>query len=110
MKGARQILFHALTAFLFGKGGGLNSMNINLHIERLILDGVPVKHRQRPLLQATIETELVRLLAAGELASNLLVGGSLPQVPAGTIQLTDENNPTPLGQQIAQAIYGGIGQ
>jgi len=35
-------------------------MNINLHIERLVLDGVNIAPRQRHLLQASGETELTR--------------------------------------------------
>jgi hypothetical protein len=86
------------------------SMNVNLHIERLILDGISIPHRQRPHLQAAVEMELTRLLAADGLAPNLLVGGAVPRVPAGAIQLTGESDPTYLGQQIAQAVYGGIGR
>ena len=86
-------------------------MNINVHIERLILDGLSIPHRQRPLLQAAVEAELAHLLAADGLASGLLAGGAVPRVPAGAIQLTGaSDDPTHLGQQIAQAVYGGIGK
>ena len=37
-------------------------MNINLHIERLILDGLPIEPRQRAQVQAAVEAELARLL------------------------------------------------
>ena len=84
-------------------------MSINLHIERLILDGVSVPPSQRPLLQAAVEAELGRLLAANGVAPELLVGVALPSVSAGNIQLTPESNPTQMGQQIAQAVYRGIG-
>ncbi len=84
-------------------------MNINVHIERLILDGLPIASQQGPLVQAAVEAELVRLLAADGLAANLLAGGALSHVQAGGIQLTGEGNPSQLGQQIARAVYGGIG-
>ena len=84
-------------------------MNINLHIERLILDGVNLQTHQHHLLQASVETELARLFADGGLASNLSQGVALPHVSARGIQLTDANNPVRLGQQIAQSVYGGIG-
>jgi hypothetical protein len=87
----------------------MNNMNINIHIERLILDGLPISHSQRPLLHAAIEGELARLLATDGLAPNLMVGGAMPYVPAGNIQLASDGNPYTLGQQIAQAVYGGIG-
>ncbi len=87
----------------------MNSTNINIQIERLILDGLPISHNQRPLLQAAVEAELARLLAADGLAPNLQAGGVLPYVPGGSIQLASDGNPKTLGQQIAQAVYGGIG-
>lgn len=83
-------------------------MNINVHIERLILDGLPIARHQEPLVQASVEAELARLLAADGLAANLLAGGALAHVQAGSIQLTGEGNPSQLGWQIARAVYGGI--
>lgn len=83
-------------------------MNINVHIERLILDGLPVARSQGPLIRAAVEAELARLLAADGLAAGLLAGGALPSVPASAIQLTSNTNPTQLGQQIAQAVHGGL--
>ena len=83
-------------------------MNINLHIERLILDGVPVAHSQRPSLQDSIEVELVNLLATNGLTPGLLTGSAMPHVRGGSIRLTSQASPSDLGQQIAQAVYGGI--
>ena len=85
-------------------------MNINVHIGRLVLHGVPIAPDQGPLVQAAIETEMARLLAGGGLAAELHSGGALPSMPAGSIQLTREIHPTHLGQQIAQAVYKGIGR
>lgn len=85
-------------------------MNINVHIERLILDGLPVTRGQGPMLQAAVETELARLLAANGLSSELQAGGAVPSVKAGNIRLAGDNNPDWLGQQIARAVYGGIGK
>ncbi len=87
----------------------MNNMNINIQIERLILDGLPISHSQRPLLQASVEAELALLLAADGVAPNLQAGGALPYVPGGSIQLASDGNPKTLGQQIARAVYGGIG-
>ena len=84
-------------------------MNINIHIERLILDGLSITDSQRPVVQASVEAELVRLLAADGLASQLQTGGMVPHLPGSNIQLTGDNNPNVLGQQIAQSVYGGIG-
>ena len=85
-------------------------MNVTLHIERLILDGVNVPPGQRHLLRASVETELVRLFADGGLSPSLSAGVALPHVSASGIQLVGGNDPVQLGQQIAQSVYGGIGK
>ena len=85
-------------------------MNTNVHIERLVLDGIDVPYHQQPLLQAAVEAELARLLAAGGVAPGLRAGGALSHVPGGTIDLAEDRGPAHLGQQIAQAVYGGIGE
>ena len=85
-------------------------MNVSIHIERLVLDGVNVPYAQRPLLQAALEAELARLVTEGGLTPSLQSGGVFAQQPGGSIQLSAGGEPVRLGQQIAQAVYGGIGQ
>jgi hypothetical protein len=85
-------------------------MNVKLHIERLVLEGLDIAPGQRHLLQAAVETELTRLLAEGGLASPLSGGVALPRVASPAIQLNSGSGPTELGRQIAGALYGGIGK
>lgn len=85
-------------------------MNINLHIDRLVLDGLPIEHRDGPLVKAAVEVELGRLLTAKGLANSLLSGGATPSVPAPGIQVPHDPNPARLGQQIGRAVYRGIGK
>jgi len=80
-------------------------MNIVVHIERLVLDGVPVAQSERAKLLTAIEVELGRLLAADGLAPALLEGGAVARIPEGTIQLTSDGDPNKLGQQIARAVH-----
>ena len=84
-------------------------MNIELHIERLVLDGVPVSPRDHANLQAAVEAELTRLLAAGGLRSELLAGGAMPSLGAGEFQMTNKLGVAHLGNQIAHAVHGGVG-
>ncbi len=85
-------------------------MNINLHIERLILDGVDIGPNQRHLLHASVQSELCRLLTEGGVAPQLTAGGAQPLVTSPAIQLGSGHGPTELGRQIAGAVYGGIGR
>jgi hypothetical protein len=84
-------------------------MNITVNIERLILEGLPIAASQGPLVQAALEAELGRMLAADGLAASLLAGGARPTLPASAIQVGSGSDPAALGRQIAQALYGGIG-
>jgi hypothetical protein len=84
-------------------------MNVNLHIERLVLDGVHVAPEHRSGLQAAIESELARLVAQGGLASHLKGGGATPRIAGGAVSLAAGQRPSDLGRQIAAAVYGGIG-
>ena len=82
-------------------------MNINLHIERLVLEGVDIAPYQRHLLHASLTAELARMFGNSSLAPSFAEGFSLAHVSTGDVQLAG-NNPTQLGQQIAQSVYGGI--
>jgi hypothetical protein len=85
-------------------------VNIKVHIERLVLDGIEVLPHQQPVLQAAVEGELVRLLADGRVAPGLLNGGALASVPGGAVKLAGDGDPARLGRQIARAVQGGIGE
>ncbi|MEM9006468.1 MAG: hypothetical protein AAGE59_23455 [Cyanobacteria bacterium P01_F01_bin.86] len=85
-------------------------MDINLHIEQLVLDGLSLSPRERRQLQATVETELGHLITENGLANYLHSNGTVPALTADTIQVSNNPNPSQLGTQIAQAVYQGIGQ
>jgi hypothetical protein len=85
-------------------------MNVNLHIDRLILDGIDVGPAQRPHLQAAVEAELGRLLTEGGMGESLAAGGAVPSLRAEGFQMSGDGNPAQLGQQIARSVYGGIGK
>ena len=80
--------------------------SIELHIEELVLHGLPLTRGQGPLVQNAVETELARLLTEQGLSRSS--AGATPHLSAGSIQLTKDHQPAHLGQQIAQAIYGGL--
>jgi len=84
-------------------------MNINLHIERLVLDGLDIAPEQRPALQAAVEGELSRLLTERGLSPSLAQGMAVPRLSTNAMQIASPSNPIELGQQIAQSVYGGIG-
>jgi hypothetical protein len=84
-------------------------MNISVIVDRLILDGISLPNTQRQILQSSVETELGRLLTENGLSVELIAGVAMPRVSAGSIHRNLDTGPTQMGQQIAQAVYRGIG-
>jgi hypothetical protein len=84
-------------------------MNINVHIERLVLDCVNIEPQHRSLLQQAVQTELSRLLATGGLPQEFSSNLAVPRISAPSIPLAADSQPAQLGQQIARSVYGGIG-
>lgn len=82
-------------------------MNINLHIERLILDGIDFSPSQRQQLRVAVEAELARLLGDGAVLTDVR-GGAVPSISSHAIELN--NNPTEFGKQVAGSVFGGIGK
>ena len=83
--------------------------HIQVHIRRLILDGIDLPHHQQPALKATIEAELSRLLSEGGVSTDLLHGGALAAREVSSIQLANVIRPQELGQQIAHSVYSRLG-
>jgi hypothetical protein len=85
-------------------------MNVNLNIERLVLEGFQLRPGEHLLVRASAERELSRLLTQGGLAPEVLSGVSVPAVRAGDISVAGGADAGALGRQIARAVYGGIGK
>jgi hypothetical protein len=84
-------------------------MKIRLHIERVVLDGLPLERRDGPLIQGAVEKELARLLGMHGPGSQWKSSGAVPRVTAPGFQLDNETPPRRLGRQIAGSIYRSIG-
>ena len=56
-----------------------------LHIERLVLDGLPVTSAEGTRIREAVESELLKLFAAGQLSGEFARGGARPLVNAPQI-------------------------
>jgi len=83
-------------------------MNVNLHIERLVLDAELVPPRQRAKVKAALADELTRLLASEGLPARFEASQSMRSVAASGIELTRGQPPGELGKQIARSVYQGM--
>ena len=79
-------------------------MTLRLHIERLVLDGLPLERRQSGEVQAAIETALADMLAARGIAPHLQADGAIDRLPAPGIEVSGQQ-PSQLGRQIAAAVH-----
>jgi hypothetical protein len=88
-------------------------MKIELHIDRLVLQGIDLPRHQQTLLRTAVESELARLLASSSEAFDHLTGGSIPHLEAADIQVPPagprKNTAQTLGRRIAMAVYQRIG-
>jgi hypothetical protein len=82
-------------------------MNVNLHIERLVLEGVTLDRYGTPLLEQALQTELMRLFSEKNLATSL-AGGMMPSLRGESIRTEPKMAPSRLGSAIAQSVYGAI--
>lgn len=85
-------------------------MNVNLNIERLVLEGFQLRPGEHLLVRAAAERELSRLLSERGISRELLSGGAVPRLTAGDIRLSGEADAGQIGRQVAQALYGSIGR
>jgi len=81
-------------------------MNIELHIEHLVLDGLPLTPRQGRTVQGELEGELVRLLEQHGMGR--VSGAALPSLSVAPIQLSPGGEPAQWGRQIAHTLFAGL--
>jgi hypothetical protein len=85
-------------------------MDINLHIERLVLDGVGIQPQQAHALKAVVESALRQQLVSQGVGSGMRSEASSPSVRGGSVSIQIGQGTGSLGQQIGHAVYRGIGK
>lgn len=82
-------------------------MNINLHIDRIVLDEINLERSESFILQTSISNTLTQLLTNRILTKDNLVAGVEDRLEAEEISI-DNDMPNELAKKIAQSVYGGI--
>ena len=80
--------------------------NIELHIEELILHGFDSGDRYR--IGAAVEAELARLFAEQGVPPSLIHGGEVAHLDGGAFEVAPGSGAEAIGDQVAQALYGGL--
>ena len=84
-------------------------MKLRLHIERLVLDGLPVQSRHGAAVGREILRELERLLRKQGLGSHMKSSGAHWHVAGGELKISEKTTPETIGRDLAHRIYKGIG-
>jgi hypothetical protein len=85
-------------------------MRIDVHIERLVLEGLPVTSVDGPRVRAAMEGEIGRLLGATGLSRSFATGGAVPHIKAPNISLSSRERPDAIGRAVARSVQRGIGE
>lgn len=81
-------------------------MNVEFHIEELVLHGFAPGDRYR--IGDAVERELARLFAERGVPPSLANGGEIAHINGGAFEVTPGAKPEAMGVQIAQVVYGGL--
>jgi hypothetical protein len=82
-------------------------MKIKLHIDRLVLDGLPVTAVQGKTIGAAVERELTRLMASGGFDHG--GGHAIAKAKGPDIRVDRNHGPNATARKIAGAIHRSIG-
>lgn len=79
-------------------------MNIEIHIERLILEGFAA--RDRYAIGDAVSAEITRILMEQGIPASWQQDISIPRLDAGSFTMSKSNAVNTVGNQIAQAVVG----
>lgn len=82
-------------------------MDIDVHIDRLVLDGMGLDARTAALVAAAVEAELASRLAAGSF-DTAMGPAAVPVLRPAPVQVPGGASPQALGRGIAGAVLGGL--
>lgn len=85
-------------------------MKINLHIERLVLDHLPVNVGEGARVQSALVADLTQRLQRDGLRGDASVGRAIANVRPPAIQITNNMSGKNLGRKISKAVYRGVKQ
>ena len=77
--------------------------SVRLHIERLVLEGVPIGTAEVRHLQAALERELARLLSSAPAAG--WTGGAIGRLDATPVHLASGGSAQTWGCQVARSLF-----
>ncbi|HET7269597.1 MAG TPA: hypothetical protein VFI90_00795 [Rubrobacter sp.] len=81
-------------------------MNVELHIEELVLHGFPPGYRHR--IGGAVEHELSLLFSEHGVPPSLARGGEIPRLDAGAFRMNPGLGAHAVGARVARSLYEGM--
>jgi hypothetical protein len=85
-------------------------VKIQLHIGKLVLDGLPISLHSGTGIGKAVEEELAHLLRAQGLAQELQSGGTISGSAKTSVALSGSSSSSALGSKIARSVFTAIGR
>jgi hypothetical protein len=83
-------------------------VSVEVRIDRLVLEGLPLTDTDGAVVAASLEAELGRLLGKTALGPQLQQSIAVPGVTGGSVKLVPGVGPAAVGRQIAGAVVSGV--
>jgi hypothetical protein len=83
-------------------------MNVRLHIERLVMEGVELTPAEARAFQTSFEQELGRLVSESGMHPSMLAGGAVPRLLGPDVRMQSGRGGAQLGETVAQSVHGGL--
>jgi len=80
-------------------------MSVHLHIERLVLDGLPLRASDALRVRMALEAELAQLVASGALPHK---GYAIDRVRATPMKLGGKQDAVGIGRAIAASVHSAL--
>lgn len=83
-------------------------MSIRVHVESLVLEGLPLSPVERARLERALVAELTRSLVEGDCANALGRHGAVPDLRAADVRVGAGDGGASIGTQLARSMYGSL--
>ena len=81
---------------------------LSLHIDRVVMNGLPIAAAAAPRLQAALDGELTRLLSTAPLGDEFRAGAALAALELPALQVGVDAGPGRIGRQLARALVDAL--
>lgn len=85
-------------------------MSLNLHIDRLVIEGASLTYRDRVRLDSEFCSALAELLQSRELHPELARGIAVPSLPVSSMTMPTSTNPSLMGRHLAGSLASALTQ